>query len=209
MNLKSLIIILLVWLPSVLLGANQTGKPTVLVWGDSLSSAYGIPIEQGWVAMLQSILKNRGVSLVNGSINGETTKGGLSRLPAALIKHRPALVILELGGNDGLRGISINELEKNLVKMAQLMRQAGAEVLILAMKIPPNYGPYYTQRFSATFESAAKQTGSERVPFFLEGIATDYELMQPDGIHPNVKAQSKMLENVWPAIERKLLQLGL
>jgi acyl-CoA thioesterase-1 len=176
--------------------------PRLLVVGDSLSASYGIPAERGWVNLLQQRLREQGLAyeVVNASISGDTTRGGLARLPRALSVHQPRLVIIELGGNDGLRGVAPQEMERNLVQMVRLSQQAGARVLLLGMRLPPNYGPVFTQRFHAVFHTVADQTGVPLVPFFLEGVATEPALMQDDGIHPTAAAQQRMLENAWPAL---------
>jgi acyl-CoA thioesterase-1 len=176
--------------------------PRLLVVGDSLSASYGIPAERGWVNLLQQRLREQGLAyeVVNASISGDTTRGGLARLPRALSVHQPRLVIIELGGNDGLRGVAPQEMERNLVQMVRLSQQAGARVLLLGMRLPPNYGPVFTQRFHAVFHRVADQTGVPLVPFFLEGVATEPALMQDDGIHPTAAAQQRMLENAWPAL---------
>ncbi len=189
------------WLVVGVAHADASPRTTVLVWGDSLSSAYGIAREAGWVAKLTERLATRGVEVVNASISGETTQGGLTRLPRAIEKHRPALVILELGGNDGLRALSLAQTEANLAAMIELAQGAGAKVLLLGMRIPPNYGPAYTEAFAAIYPKLAKRYGTGLVPFFLEGVATDPALMQADGIHPTAEAQSALLDNVWPHLE--------
>ena len=139
--------------------------------------------------------------VVNASISGETTRGALSRLPRALEQHTPAVVIIELGGNDGLRGITLEEMERNLARLVELGQAAGARVLILGMRLPPNYGPEYTERFHAVYRRVADKFGVPRVPFFLEGVATEPGLMQADGIHPNAAAQPRLLDTVWPRLK--------
>ena len=170
-------------------GSHLTSPRTVLVLGDSISAAYGMALEEGWVARLGERLAAKGTRFVNASISGDTSAGGLRRLPALLAEHRPDLLVLELGGNDGLRGHPTSALRDNLTAMAELAIDAGAEVLILPMEIPPNYGPRYTSSFRAAFRDAASASGAHLGPFLLEGIATDPSLMQPDGIHPTVEAQ--------------------
>lgn len=179
------------------------GERPVLVLGDSLSAGYGLDMEQGWVALLQQRLNQSQppVQAINASISGDTTRGARTRLPKALEQHRPGVVIIELGGNDGLRGIGLDEMARNLRDMADLCRQQGAHVLLLGMRLPPNYGPAYSERFHAVYRQVAEQTGVALVPFFLEGVAEDRALMQPDGIHPRAEAQGRMLENVWPYLE--------
>lgn len=180
----------------------QASERTVLVLGDSISAAYGLSLEQGWVSQLADELQRRdpAYEVVNASISGETTAGGLRRLPELLEEHQPALVIIELGGNDGLRGYPIGRLRDNLEQMAALAREAGARVLILPMEIPPNYGTRYTTLFRESFAAAAEATDSTLGPFLLEGVATDGELMQDDGIHPTAAAQPRLLDNLREAI---------
>lgn len=178
----------------------------ILVYGDSLSAAYGIPREQGWVQLLQDRLqqKNQAHQVINASISGETTMGGWSRLPAALAQHKPDIVILELGANDGLRGLPIAQLRSNLLNMIQASKQAGARVLLVGMMIPPNYGPKYTREFSLSFTEIAKQQQLPLVAFLLEGVAGQVEFTQDDGLHPKANAQSKILDNVWKGLEPML-----
>ena len=189
------------------LGLSSTAlaadKPVILVLGDSLSAGYGIPVEQGWVARLQKRLdaEGYGYTVVNASVSGETTVGGLERLPRALAKHAPAVVIIELGGNDGLRGLPIAELRANLEALVATSRKSGAEALLAAIRMPPNYGPQYTERFYAVYESLARERKVPWVPFFLEGVALREDLFQDDGIHPDLEAQPILLDNVWPVLE--------
>jgi len=175
----------------------------ILVLGDSLSAGYGIDRQHGWVQLLQNRLQQSGYAyqVVNASISGDTTDSGLSRLPYALKQHKPAIVIIELGGNDGLRGLSIGELQANLTQLIKLARQAKAQVLLIRERIPPNLGPAYTAKFSQLYKMIAKQQQVPMVPFLLKGVADDPSLMQADGIHPNAKGQPGMLENVWPVLE--------
>ncbi|MGO9426282.1 MAG: arylesterase [Steroidobacteraceae bacterium] len=181
--------------------------PVILVFGDSISAGYGLPrVEQGWVALLQARLKNLGYGyqVVNASVSGETTAGGLARLPRALGLHHPAIVILELGGNDGLRALPVAQMRANLSRMAELSAGAGAKVLLLGMRMPPNYGPDYTAQFVRVYAEVAHDQKLSIVPFLLEGIALSPDLMQADGIHPNQSGQPKLLENVWPALKPML-----
>ena len=187
-----------------LISLQAQESKTVLVWGDSLSSAYGMSVEKGWVSLLEKRINGDGYKVINGSLSGETTRGGLARLPAMLTRHQPDIVILELGGNDGLRGISIQEMKDNLLQMTKQAQQSGADVVLLGMQIPPNYGPVYSQKFSQAFTSVADKTGAAFVPFFLENVANDFDLMQADGIHPVAKAQPVLLDNIWPVLERLL-----
>ena len=194
--------ILLLWLV-IWPGLACAEAPVILVFGDSLSAGYGLPAEQGWVSLLQRRLAERGFphQIVNASISGDTTSGGLSRLPAALERHRPALVILELGANDGLRGQPPMAMASNLGRMSELSRQAGARVLLAEMRIPPNYGPLYTQKFQATFGELAKRYNIPLIPFLLEGVAGNPTLTQDDGLHPRAEGQPRVLDNVWPTLE--------
>lgn len=182
-------------------------SPRILVLGDSLSAAYGIDEEEGWVNLLDERLEREGYPhrVVNASVSGETSKGGLKRLPRLLSEHNPEWVILELGGNDGLRGYPVSDLADNLTAMIQLSREQGAEVLLLGMQIPPNYGPRYTDQFTAVYPQLAQEEDVPLVAFMLEGIATKDELMQRDGIHPNAEAQPKILDNVWPTLREVLI----
>lgn len=185
-----------------LCGAAAAAQPVVLVWGDSLSAAYGMDLEQGWVALLQRRLREQGYphAVVNGSVSGETTAGGLARLPDALARHRPAVLVIELGGNDGLRGLPLGQMRANLQRMVTLGQQAGARVALLEMRIPTNYGPEYAEGFRRVYGEVARATGAVLVPFFLGAIATDPEMFLDDGIHPAAAAQPILLDAVWPHI---------
>jgi acyl-CoA thioesterase-1 len=177
--------------------------PVVLVFGDSISAGYGLPrVEQGWVALLQAKLKDQGYGyeVVNASVSGETTAGGLARLPRALGLHHPVVLILELGGNDGLRALPIPQMRTNLTQMIDLATAAGAHVLLLGMRIPPNYGAQYTEQFAAVYADLARAKHVALVPFLLNGIALTPALMQADGIHPDEAGQPRLLDNVWPAL---------
>ena len=171
--------------------------------GDSLSSAYGIDVDAGWVQLLQDRIDSGGADyrVVNASISGDTTNGGAARLPAALEKHAPAVVVVELGGNDGLRGLPLSVTRANLERIIVDAKKSGAQVLLLGMRLPPNYGPAYTQAFYAIYEELAERHGVARVPFFLEGVGGVDGMMQSDGIHPVAEAQPVMLDNVWPHLE--------
>ena len=175
----------------------------VLILGDSLSAEYGLPRGTGWVKLLEDRLKNNHSSwqVVNASISGETTAGGQTRLPLLLKTHQPKVVVIELGANDALRGLQLPATEQNLRKMIQASKQSGAKVLLLGMRIPPNYGQDYTNKFFAIYGKLATAEQVELLPFFLERVATRMDLFQADRIHPNVMAQSIMLENVWPKLE--------
>lgn len=184
--------------------------PVILVWGDSLSAAYGMPFEKGWAQLLQQRLREKGYPhrVVNGSVTGETTAGGLARLPAALKQHRPALVLLELGGNDGLRGLPLAQLRRNLSQLARQARESGAKVLLFEMRIPPNYGAPYAEGFRQAFADVAREQRATLVPFFLEAIATDPAQFLDDGIHPAPGAQPLLLDAVWPVLHPVLGAVG-
>ena len=180
--------------------------PTILVTGDSLSAAYGIPLEQGWVALLQKRLEQKGYpyTVVNTSVSGETTAGGLGRLGKELQQYKPDLVVIELGANDGLRGLSLKQMHKNLQAMIEQSRAADAEVLLLGMRLPSNYGQAYTEQFHQTFKDVAEQTKVPLVPFLLEDIALNRSMFQEDGVHPTAAAQPALLEHVWTKLEEML-----
>ena len=177
--------------------------PTLLVLGDSLSAGYGIRVEQGWVALLQARLRAKGYGhrVVNASSSGETTGGALARLPRALATHRPAIVIVELGGNDGLRGLPVADIRRNFEAIIRSSQQAGAKVLLVGMKIPPNYGPAYTRDFYGLYGDLARQYKLPSVPFLLANVAPDEALFQDDGIHPTAAAQPRLLDEVWPHLQ--------
>ena len=177
--------------------------PVILVFGDSISAGYGLArVEQGWVALLQTRLRDQdyGYQVVNASVSGETTAGGLARLPRALTLHQPKIVILELGGNDGLRALPIAQMRANLVHMIDLSTAAGAKVLLLGMRMPPNYGPEFTEQFRQCYSDVARDKKLPLVPFLLNDTALSTNLMQADGIHPNELGQPQLLANVWPSL---------
>ena len=178
--------------------------PVILVFGDSLSAGYGLPQGKGWVDLLEQKLahEKNGARVVNASISGETSLGGRNRLAAALSQHRPQLVVLELGANDALRGQSLPTLQENLAAMVKQSQAAGAKVLLLGMRIPPNYGPDYTKKFHALYADVARQTGAALVPFLFEGFAERRDMFQSDGVHPGIEAQPIMRDNVRAALER-------
>lgn len=178
-------------------------QPTVLVLGDSLSAGYGLSRDESWTRLLQRRLDETGrpYMVVNASISGDTTRGGVARLPRALNIHQPALVIIELGGNDGLRGIPPEEIRRNLSEMVRLSEESGAAVLLTGMRIPPNYGPEYTQEFRDAYREVSDETGVPLTPFVLEDIALEPGMMQEDGIHPTAAAQPLILDKLWPWIE--------
>lgn len=180
----------------------------ILVLGDSLSAEYGLERGSGWVALLENKLATTAAhaayQIRNASISGDTTSGGVSRLPEALAHYKPAIVIIELGSNDALRGLSLTGTRSNLSRMIDLSKQAGAKVLLLGMQIPPNYGRKYTEEFRRIFPELANEHDTELAPFLLEGIATDPAMFQPDGIHPNERAQPQLADNVWTHLEPML-----
>jgi acyl-CoA thioesterase-1 len=186
--------------------AANTGVPTVLVFGDSLSAGYGMDVDQSWVALLQTRLEHEGYEhrVVNASISGETTEGGATRIGPALERFSPDLVILELGGNDGLRGFPPDRIKSNLRTIIETSRAGGAAVVLLGIRIPPNYGPRYTEAFESVYRELAEQLQVPWTEFFMEGVALNDRLMQDDGIHPNVEAQPILLDNAWPVIREAL-----
>lgn len=202
-------------LPFLLLAATQVqaddssqSRQTLLVLGDSISAGYGLRQGQGWVNLLDKRLKEQGYNtqVINASISGETTPGGLTRLPALLRQHQPDLVLLELGGNDGLRGLPLHLMQNNLSRMIDLTRQADATPVLLGIQLPPNYGRRYTAAFAAVYPTLAEQKQVAIVPFILEKIAIYPDLMQSDGIHPKAEAQRQLLDNIWPSL-KPLLKL--
>jgi acyl-CoA thioesterase I len=191
----------------VLMVATASAKaeaPVILVFGDSISAGYGLArVEQGWVELLKTRLKAQGYGyqVVNASVSGETTAGGLARLPRALDLHRPRILILELGANDGLRGLPIPQMRENLTKMVGMASAAGAKTLLLGMRMPPNYGPEYTEQFRLVFSDLARDKKLPLVPFLLDKIALNQSLMQDDNLHPNALGQPVLLDNVWPSLQ--------
>lgn len=186
--------------------AAHAQSQTVLIVGDSLSSGFGVDSDKAWVALLQSRLEAEGYGyrVVNASISGDTTGGGLRRLPRALAQHEPDIVVLELGGNDGLRGTPVDIIRRNLAQMIELARERGAAVILAGMQMPPNYGSAYTEAFAGLYRELAVDFGVALVSFFLEGVALDPTFMQADGIHPNEAGQPILLQNVWQVLEPKL-----
>ena len=180
--------------------------PTVLVFGDSLSAGYGIDIDQSWPALLQSRLASQGYEhrVINASISGETTEGGKTRIGPALERFHPDLVILELGGNDGLRGFPPEVMKDNLKTIVETTKASGATVVILGIRIPTNYGPRYTQAFENVYRDLSEQLGVLWIEFLMDGVASNEALMQDDGIHPNADAQLILLDNAWPIIRQAL-----
>jgi acyl-CoA thioesterase-1 len=182
-----------------LTAAHASVKPLILIYGDSLSAEYGLKRGAGWVALLQDRLIREGFPhrIMNASISGETTAGGLSRFDAALKKHQPSIVLLQLGANDGLRGLAISQTRRNLAEMIDRARARGAAVLLIGIRIPPNYGPDYSRQFDGLFGQLASEKQVPLVPFLLDGLADNPLMFQADTIHPNEKAQPTMLRNVW------------
>ena len=188
------------------IGATKDDKSVILVYGDSLSAAYRMPQQQGWVSLLQQRLQTQGYPyhVVNASVSGETTSGGLSRLQITLRQHKPDIVLLELGANDGLRGLPLAQMRNNLEAMIKAIQATGADVILLGIMIPPNYGPKYTQEFSQSFTELAKRFDLPLVNFLLEGVAGKPELTLDDGLHPSAIAQPRSLENVWQILYSEL-----
>ena len=188
-------------------GAESATPRTVVVLGDSLSAGYGIAVKEGWVNLLAQRIASEGYGyqVINASVSGETTQGGLARLPRALQIHKPAIVIIELGGNDGLRGLPLAKSRENLRKTIELAREAQARVLLVGMLIPPNYGQRYAQEFHDMYNTLAITNSIALVPFLLDKVALNPQLMQGDGIHANAKGQPQMLENVWPVLKPLLV----
>jgi len=197
----------MVWALVSLASAAPPAQRTIVVLGDSLSAGYGIKIQEGWVNLLSQRLATEGYGyrVVNASVSGETTQGGLARLPRALEMHKPAVVIVELGGNDGLRGLPLKASRDNLDRIIGLARTAKAQVLLVGMIIPPNYGPRYSQEFRDMFTDLAAKYRVGFVPFLLDQVALQPDLMQADGIHANARGQPRMLENVWPELKPLLV----
>lgn len=198
---------LLAWLllmPMLACAKGPDTRAAVLVVGDSLSAAHNIPAASGWVNLLQQRVKQQITpppAIINASISGETTAGALTRLPGLLEKHRPSVVVIELGGNDALRGLTPAQLRGNLEKMIVASQKAGAKVLLLGIDVPPNYGAGYRQRLAAAYRALATQYKVPLLPFLLEGVALQPGLMQADGLHPTAQAQPKVLDNVWPLLK--------
>lgn len=204
------LLIVVLW-PVVPVHAEGRPDPAVVIVGDSLSAGYGIAVADGWVSLLRQRLAERGYPhrVVNASVTGDTTRGGVARLPSLLEREQPLIVIIELGGNDGLRGITPAAMADNLRRMVQLTRNAGARPLLLGVELPVNYGPAFRELFKDAYYEVARNESVPLVPSFLEGVAMDRALMQPDGIHPNELAQPAMLDTVWPRLEPLLGDSGL
>jgi acyl-CoA thioesterase-1 len=198
----------IVFVLCALTAANAAAARTVLVYGDSLSAAYGIGQKEGWVTLLGTRLQERKHDYIvaNASISGETTAGGAARIEEALKRFQPAVVVIALGGNDGLRGLPVAQMKANLERIVRAAQGRGARVLVVGMRIPPNYGPKYTQAFFEAFAEVARQTKSGYVPFLLDGIGEKREYFQPDQIHPTAEAQPLLLDTVWKGLEPLLKQ---
>ncbi len=184
-------------------------SPVLLIFGDSLSASYGIPQEAGWVALLERRMAQQGhdYRVINSSISGDTTQSGVTRLPAALNRHQPAIVIIELGGNDGLRGLQLAQSRANIEQMIGLVQQSGAHPLLAGVRLPPNFGPQFTHRFQQMFTDVAANRKIPHVTRILAGVAEHSELMQQDGIHPNEAGQPIVMENIWQGLAPLLQQL--
>ena len=189
----------------LLLSGPVLAAPTILVFGDSLSAAYGIPRESGWVSLLQRHLPRH--SVVNASVSGETTAGGLTRLPQVLEAQRPHITIIELGANDGLRGLPMQQTARNLEAMIDLAKKHGSQVLLVGMRLPPNYGPAYVHKFQALFAQVAKARKVRLVPFLLDGVAEQRDRFQADGLHPDAGAQAQLMDNVWRELKPMLKRI--
>ena len=187
-------------------GAHASDSPTVLIFGDSLSAGFGIDVDQSWAALLQQRLEAQGYEhrVVNASISGETTEGGAAQIENAIRGFAPRLIILELGGNDGLRGFPPARIKGNLLAIAERARDSGAGVVLLGIRIPTNYGTRYTRAFEGVYREVAEELGIEWIEFFMEGVALNDELLQEDRIHPNAAAQPILLDNAWPVIRATL-----
>jgi acyl-CoA thioesterase-1 len=190
--------------------AHASAVPTVLIFGDSLSAGYGIDVDQSWATLLQARLKQQGYEhrVINASISGDTTESGATRIAQAIANFSPALIILELGGNDGLRGIPPSTMRDNLYRIIKTSTDSGAAVVLLGIRIPPNYGPRYIAEFDDVFRQVAAELDVPWIEFFMDGVALNEELMQADGIHPNAVAQPILLDNVWPVISAALAEQG-
>jgi len=197
-----LVLVLVLLLSPMPLTASDD-QPTILVLGDSISAGYGVAVEDGWVGGLSARLEaeNYPHRVVNASISGDTTSGGRARLPNAVERHKPDIVIIELGGNDGLRGQPLEAMRQNLQAMIEQARGAGARVLLLGIRLPPNYGRAYIERFIGVYEELAETTGVALVPRVLDGVGERREFMQDDGIHPNADGHAVILDNVWPTLQ--------
>jgi len=191
------VVLMMLWMPAA------SAAPAILVYGDSLSAAYGIAKDQGWAVLLQKKLAAEGYAhqVANASISGETTSGGRSRIATTLKQQQPSIVILALGANDGLRGLPVKDMQANLAAIIEACRERRAKVLLVGMRIPPNYGPRYTEAFAAAYPGLSRQFKLPLVPFLLDGVGGDRALTQEDGLHPTAAAQPRLLDNLWPALK--------
>jgi acyl-CoA thioesterase-1 len=200
------LLLLLAGVPALAAAPGNADQPVILVFGDSLSAGYGVDVDATWVRLLGKKLASQGYGyrVVNASVSGETTGGALTRLPRALELHHPAIVIIELGGNDGLRGLPVRQMRSNFEAMLNQASAAGAKSMLIGMRMPTNYGPAYADQFHALYGELANKFSVPLVDFLLEGIALNPALMQSDGIHPNAQAQPAVLNNVWPVLSPML-----
>ena len=205
-RLRQLLLLCLTLCSVLCASAAYSASKNLLVLGDSISAEYGLPRDSGWVNLLQKRLADEKLAfnVINASISGETTAGGLTRLPALLQQHKPAVLIIELGGNDGLRGLSLAATQANLREMIKSADRIGARVLLLGMRVPPNYGPDYSKRFAAMYQGLARERNVKLVPFLFSGLEDTERFFQQDRIHPNQRAQPVMLDNVWPGLRALL-----
>jgi len=194
------------WLMVAAAASAHSAPKTVLVLGDSLSAEYGLARGTGWVALAEKKVKDQKLDaeIVNASVSGETTSGGRSRLPALLTKHKPALVVIELGANDGLRGLPVAAAQANLKAMADTAGKSGAKVILVGMRIPPNYGRDYSDKFYAMYGTLSRELKAPLVPFMLDGVAEKTEMFQPDRLHPLAEAHPTILNNIWPVLEKSI-----
>lgn len=205
-NILRTLFFALLWLALDVPGLADTPSMRLLVLGDSLSAAYGLAVEEGWVALLEKRLQAHapGVQLINASLSGETTAGALERLPGVLASHQPQVLIIALGANDGLRGFALDEIAQRLERLITLGRASGARVLVLGVRLPPNYGAAYTAGFQRLFVELAERTQAPLVPRMLDGVAERWDLMQADGLHPTAQAQPLIVETLWPTVQTVL-----
>ncbi len=205
------VVLVMLWLTVTRATALETSDQNVVILGDSISAAYGMATEDGWVALLQKKLDDQAlaVNVINASVTGDTTSNGLARLPDLLTEYQPALVIIELGGNDGLRGLSVKNLKNNLQRMADMSKDVGSDVIIVSVQLPGNYGKAYNKLFGEAFTTAAEETDSTLVSSLFEGMSASPKWFQSDGIHPNETAQPVMLDNIWQAAEPILEALSV
>jgi acyl-CoA thioesterase-1 len=207
---RSIVRLLFALFAALAASTSTIAAPVVLVLGDSISAGYALPAETGWVTLLQQRLATEHYPhrVINASISGDTTAGGRARLDALLAKNHPSVTVIEMGGNDGLRGGSLDAMQSNLDAMTAAAQKSGSRVLIVGLRLPPNYGPAYVNRFEATFADVARARKAALVPFLFEGFAEDNAMFQADRIHPVIAAQARMLDNVWPQLKPLLGEPG-